>query len=145
MRKYYSIGILLLLCSATIAMPEPILQPARTISKADSVFVIQSFENPLTAGEVEQMRTEVIANFKKSSQKPDHPIAFSSIDVPEGTFIAAYGFKIYADGVTAEYLGLASDPQSVSIIHKNAQKWYEETETFSFCLNNSLSFSKDGS
>lgn len=111
-------------------MAEPIVQPAETIPKAGSVFVIHPFENPLTVGEVEQMRTRVIANFRKRFQKPDHPIVFGSIDVPEGAFIAAYGFTIYADGMTAEYLGLAGDPQSVPIIHENAREWHKETETY---------------
>lgn len=109
-------------------MAEPVLQSR--IPKAGSVFVMHPFENPLTVEEVEQMRTRVIANFKNRFQNPDHPLVFGSIDVPESAFIAAYGFTIYADGVTAEYLGLASDPQSVSIIHKNAQKWHKETETY---------------
>lgn len=128
MRRYYSIGILLLLCSATVAMADPVLQPR--IPKAGSVFVMHPFENPLSVEDVEQMRTRVIANFKKRFQKPDHPLVFGGIDVPEGAFIVAYGFTIYADGVTAEYLGLTSDPQSVSTIHENARKWHKETETY---------------
>jgi hypothetical protein len=109
-------------------MAEPVLQSR--IPKAGSVFVMHPFENSLTVEEVEQMRTRVIANFKKRFQNPDHPLVFGGIDVPEGAFIVAYGFIIYADGVTAEYLGLASDPQSVSIIHKDAQKWHKETEAY---------------
>lgn len=111
-------------------MAESLVQPAETIPKAGSVFVIHPFENPLTVGEVEQMRTRVITNFKKRFQNPDHPLVFGSIDVPEGAFIAAYGFTIYADGMTAEYLGLAGNPQSVPIIHENARKWHKETETY---------------
>lgn len=129
MKRFYSLAIVLFLCSGAIATAEPLLQPAKTIPKAGSVFVIHPFENPLTVGEVEQMRTRVIANFRKRFQKSDHPIVFGSIDVPEGAFIAAYGFTIYADGMTAEYLGLAGDPQSVPIIHENARKWHKETET----------------
>jgi hypothetical protein len=128
MRRYFSIGILLLLCSATVVMAEPVLQPR--IQKAGSVFVMHPFENPLTVEDVEQMRTRVIANFKRRFQKPDHPLVFGGFDVPEGAFIVAYGFTIYADGVTAEYVGLTSDSQSVSTIHNNARKWHKETETY---------------
>ena len=129
MKRYYSIGIVFLLFSTAIVTADPILRPVTELEKMESIFVMCSFEDYFTVQELEKMRDSVIANFKQNYGKPGQPIIYSSIDVPDGACIAAYGFKIFKGGATAEYLGIAHNPQSVSLVHENAQEWNMETET----------------
>jgi len=124
MKRIYSVWVVFLLFGGAVAMAEPGLQPedAHTI---DSVLVVRPFGTPLTLQEIEQVRTNVKANYEHLIQNAGHPVAFSTFDVPEGSVIAAYGFKLFAS-MAAEFVGLAGDPQSVPLIHKDARKWYND-------------------
>lgn len=128
MKRYCSVGILLLLCSSAIAIAEPILQPSRAMPYVDSVFVTRPFENPLTLEEIEQMNTSAITNFNRNFRSPNHPIVFCIPGISDSTYVVAYGFKVFADGTVKQYAGIVGDSQSVPLVHQEARKWKMDTE-----------------
>lgn len=127
MKRYCSIGILLLLCSSTIAVAEPILQPSRVMPCVDGMLVTRPFENPLTLEDIQQINTGAITNFSRSFRNPDRPIVSCIPEIPDGTYVVAYGFKVFADGTIKQYVGIVGDSQSVPLVHHEARKWNLDT------------------
>ncbi len=93
-------------------------------SDVSSVYRVTDFSNPITLSDLKEMRASVINNSPQRAEN-DAPRVLADLDVPEGAAIVAYGFTLDACGVPVQYVGLAGDEKSVSIIQKKAQEWYD--------------------
>jgi len=101
----------------------------KTYTPTNEIFLIRNFTEPISVEEIKEKREEIINNFIDVMGKPKHAIAIATPEVPEGVRIVAYGFRIYPNGVTAQYVGMADDDEeSVQIIHEHAQEWYDKYE-----------------
>jgi hypothetical protein len=122
--------VAIILVMVSTAVGEPFMQEESSTQKANSIFIIRPFNNPVTTQEIEQLKTTIFTNFEVNFEKPSHPLVLCTFDVPEGAVITAYGFKLWTNGLTMQYVGMAGDPQSVSIIHEKAQLWNQKTEKY---------------
>jgi len=145
MRRIYAIWIIVLVCGASIviatsfsgkdidiktenttgsisqsSMQEELKKP---INKINEILVTRTLTDSISLEEMRVMRDTLINDFISKFGKPKHPIITAEPEVPEGAYIVAFGFKIYSDGMTMEYVGIAGDAESVPIIHQRAQKW----------------------
>ena len=101
----------------------------KTYTPINEIFLIRNFTEPISIEEIKEKREKTINNFVNAMGKPKHAIAIATPEVPEGVRIVAYGFRIYPNGVTAQYVGMADDDEeSVQIIHEHAQEWYDKYE-----------------
>jgi hypothetical protein len=93
-------------------------------SDVSSVYRVTDFTNPITLSDLKEMRESVIDNSQQRTES-HAPLVLADPVVPEGAEIVAYGFTLDARGVPVQYVGLAGDEESVSIIQKKAQEWYD--------------------
>jgi len=94
------------------------------LSDVSSVYRVTDLSNPITLSGMKEMRESVINNSQQRTEN-HAPLVLADPDVPEGAEIVAYGFTLDARGVPIQYIGLAGDEESVSIIQKKAQEWYD--------------------
>jgi len=98
----------------------------KTYTPTNEIFLIRNFTESISIEEIKEKREKIINNFVNAMGKPEHAIAIATPEVPEGARIVAYGFRIYPNGVTTQYVGMAGDEESVQIIHEHAQEWYDK-------------------
>lgn len=98
----------------------------KTYTPANETFLVRNFTEPISMEEIEEERERVINDFIDAFGKPEHPLLVATPEVPENACIVGYGFRIYPNGVTAQYVGTAGDEESVQIIRERAQEWYDD-------------------
>ena len=145
MKRIYAIWIIALVCGASIviatalsgkdanikienatgSISQPSMQeePKEPINKINDILVTRTLADSISLEEMRQMRDTLINDFISKFGKPKHPIITADPEIPEGTYMVAYGFKIYSNGMTMQYVGMVGDVESVPIIHQKAQKW----------------------
>ncbi|WP_214084052.1 hypothetical protein [Methanoculleus sp.] len=122
--RAFSVLLALLLVSVGVVPAVSATSINTENSDVASVYRVAEFSNPITLSDLKEMRESVIDN---SQQRTDNhaPLVLADPVVPEGAEIVAYGFTLDARGVPVQYVGLAGDEESVSIIQKRAQEWYD--------------------
>jgi hypothetical protein len=88
-----------------------------------STYRVTDLSNPITLNDLGKMRENVINEYRQRTGT-SIPIILADPEVPEDAAIVAYGFTIDAHGVPVQYVGIAGDEKSVSIIQNKAQEWY---------------------
>jgi len=94
--------------------------------KTSEIFELRDFSNPISASELKGWRDQAIADFRKLNTAKNKPIAGiggGDLKFPKNAKIVAYYYKIDENGVPHEFVGLAENPESVSITQLMAKEW----------------------
>jgi hypothetical protein len=85
-----------------------------------------NFPTSLSLEDLDSIRNQVISEYKTEKGISIISATYSVPEIPKSGEIVAYCFKINGDGTASQYVGIAGDNESVSVIHEEAKKWYHD-------------------
>ena len=90
-----------------------------------SIYDVTNLENPISIESLKEMRNSVIESYQKEKNS-QRSLVYTEPEIPKDFEVVAYAFIIDSQGITNQYVGLACDEKSVSIIQKKAEDWREK-------------------